>query len=574
MSDIAIQRYKGWGCRVVSLTLAFIAVLFVGLQLSSVAPTCRLTYEHNTVVTEAVLLKEAAKAGWPLTHPECNVCVDAADGPRVPIWIAPGDVCTMRPALRGSWIFCEGSYMGTEFAADEHVKVRASRDALKSLWDASTCHLSSPTSSPTISPTDDFFALVSDNKMLSDVNVGYDGTLFCAGLDVVSPPPSPPSYEIHHKTTSGAIEAVTNEFTGTCNEGIILAHEKFRSMHGERVITKVRTSTTICCDASDMMRHPSINDCLLSPQEQHWTPPNSKLSTHEDSTIYFMVGKDNHSQSYNGTCADGIISARRALNVFATKVFSPYYNQLTPESYSIVDVYDTSGKSCCTNTKCAYNGAVVSEYGFVFDEKMTPDGLTDPNYDFNNPFCRQHCDQGDKSGFNDPNGYGIAYTWPFGKATGGFLTRATFKENERLNTTSIAIPLFNAPETCKRNPGINCWNKMFITPCFRYNLPVHGVESSLNGSESVLFHFNNKNTWVKELYSHQCVCASTCAGSWCIDENECANVNTNHTIKMDGVWMQLSYEQTTFADTKGLTCPSYGVVAPSRSAKTYTCLKR
>lgn len=174
MSDVTIQC-EGWGCRVASLTLAFTAVSLLGLQLSgqlSTAPMCKLTYEHNTVLTEAVILKEAAKAGWPLTHPECNVCADATD---VPIWIAPGDLCTVRPALKESWEFCEGSYEGTEFAADEHVKVCVSRDELTTMWDAGLCHLSAPPSA------DDWFALMPDNEVRSAVNVGYDGTLFCAG---------------------------------------------------------------------------------------------------------------------------------------------------------------------------------------------------------------------------------------------------------------------------------------------------------------------------------------------------------------------------------------------------------
>ena len=172
MSDVTIQYKEGCGCRVASFTLAFTSVLLLGLQLSgqlSTAPTCKLTYEQNAVLTEAVILKEAAKTGWPLKHPECNVCADAND---VPIWIAPGDLCTVRPELQGSWEFCEGRYKGTdEFASDEHVKVCVSRDELTTMWAAGLCHLSTSPS------TEDWFALVPNNETLSAVNVGYDGTL-------------------------------------------------------------------------------------------------------------------------------------------------------------------------------------------------------------------------------------------------------------------------------------------------------------------------------------------------------------------------------------------------------------
>ena len=48
----------------------------------------------------------------------------------------------MRPALQQSWEFCEERYKGTEFAADEHVKVCISLDELKMLWEAGLCHLS------------------------------------------------------------------------------------------------------------------------------------------------------------------------------------------------------------------------------------------------------------------------------------------------------------------------------------------------------------------------------------------------------------------------------------------------
>ena len=176
MSDVTIQCNEGRGCRVASFTLAFTAVSLLGLQLSgqlSTAPTCKLTYDHNTVITEAVILNEAAKVGWPIAHPKCNKCASAAD---VPVWIAPGDLCRVRPALQQTWEFCEGRYEGTEFADDEHVKVCVSRDELTTMWDAGLCHLSAPP------PADDWFALVPSTQTLSAVNVGYDGTLFCYGI--------------------------------------------------------------------------------------------------------------------------------------------------------------------------------------------------------------------------------------------------------------------------------------------------------------------------------------------------------------------------------------------------------
>ena len=162
--------YKSLCCFFFLTTILFAALFGVNLNTQSCKQYCKLTYDHNTVITEEVILNEAAKAGWPLTHPECNVCADAT---HVPIWIAPGDLCTVRQALQGSWIFCSGRYEDTEFGVNEHVKVCVSRDELKTLWDEKSCHLSKPPSA------DDWFALVPDSETSSAVNVGYDGTLFC-----------------------------------------------------------------------------------------------------------------------------------------------------------------------------------------------------------------------------------------------------------------------------------------------------------------------------------------------------------------------------------------------------------
>lgn len=162
-------------CRTTVFVVAsIVGSSFIGgaLFIDARQPECKLTYEHNTVITEEVLLRKAANARWPIAHPKCNKCANATD---VPVWIAPGDLCRVRPALQQTWEFCEGRYEGTEFADDEHVKVCVSRDDLTTMWDEELCHLSASPS------TDDWFALVPDNKTLSTVNVGYDGTLFCTG---------------------------------------------------------------------------------------------------------------------------------------------------------------------------------------------------------------------------------------------------------------------------------------------------------------------------------------------------------------------------------------------------------
>ena len=134
---------------------------------------CKLTYDHNTVITEAVIQAEADKIGWPLTHPMRGHC-DRCDDERIPIWIAPGDLCTIKPELKNTWIFCQGSYEDTMFAPDEHVKVCVSREELTLMWEHDLCHGSNP------APGDEWFALTTNaSSETSVVNVGYDGALFC-----------------------------------------------------------------------------------------------------------------------------------------------------------------------------------------------------------------------------------------------------------------------------------------------------------------------------------------------------------------------------------------------------------
>ena len=118
------------------------AAIFTGLfafALTASRDDCPLTYTHNSVISEAVLRKEAARAGWPLTHPKCNVCPDAT---HVPVWIAPGDLCRVRPELQSSWQFCKGTYEDTEFSAREHVKVCMHRSQLVTMWETGLCHSS------------------------------------------------------------------------------------------------------------------------------------------------------------------------------------------------------------------------------------------------------------------------------------------------------------------------------------------------------------------------------------------------------------------------------------------------
>jgi len=106
-------------------TAAFFALTSVGLALGLGVPLananqrCHLSFPGNTHFSEATLLNEAKSEHWPLQHPHGPRC-ECDDADHTPVWMAPGDICTVRGLTVDDWSYCDPS---SEFSRTDLVQV-------------------------------------------------------------------------------------------------------------------------------------------------------------------------------------------------------------------------------------------------------------------------------------------------------------------------------------------------------------------------------------------------------------------------------------------------------------------
>jgi hypothetical protein len=149
----------------VVVALAFAALFLWALfRDRTPAPSCRLAYTDNNVITEEMMQTKAREVGWPVEHPSASCSCSAG---RFPVWIAPGDLCELFNVIE--WEHCS-------LANADHVKVCLSQEQVDQLWNVGMCH--------------DRVA-VFNNSMdggngdgrssggSTRVHLGYDGYLFC-----------------------------------------------------------------------------------------------------------------------------------------------------------------------------------------------------------------------------------------------------------------------------------------------------------------------------------------------------------------------------------------------------------
>jgi len=156
-------------------TAAFFALTSVGLAVGLGVPLananqgCQLSFPGNTHFSEATLLNEAKSEHWSLQHPHGPRC-ECDDTDHTPVWMAPGDICTVKGLTVDDWSYCDPS---SEFSNSEHVKVCVSTAELQVMWEDGLCQNEMQTS--------DIQKVTMLHHGNRAVNVAYDGTLFCAG---------------------------------------------------------------------------------------------------------------------------------------------------------------------------------------------------------------------------------------------------------------------------------------------------------------------------------------------------------------------------------------------------------
>lgn len=127
---------------------------------------CAITFAHNMKITPLVIDKEATKEGWPLTHPHGPNCVCGAN--RRPVWLAPGDICTIFNLSSADWKYCNA----LEFSGYEHILVCVSDAQLRTMWGNGLCQ-----GAPANTVVPDGVELLDHDQ--HRVNVALDGRMFC-----------------------------------------------------------------------------------------------------------------------------------------------------------------------------------------------------------------------------------------------------------------------------------------------------------------------------------------------------------------------------------------------------------